>query len=999
MKKGKTTRYSAFFILGLLIIASLILGLNSNVSAVKDSKNYENRLVFDHIFNLFKNDKAINLRAEIDADPSSAKILETITFDGSNSKASGWFNYIKDYKWDFGDGSSTSKKRTTITHKIENVYHCYWREGNYVASLTVWDKHGNYNTKTVSIEIYNDKKNEIPTQEMNVLENMVFEYYPILYTHPTSRHNTPISVSDIIDNSFLKIHKNINLDKIIVNNPTSEDLMVYSGDTYYIEEKDPLHLDKDSKPCTYVHIRKDDGYYFIQYWFFYYFNDGSNNHEGDMEMIQISFEKDDSIFIPRYATYSQHTDNFDFNFGEKREWRNVEKYISGENQITNHPLVYVSTGKFFYKNSNSHANYFYKGDNPYSDYTSECTKPCIFSKDEINILPTSSDDLNGYEWLVYGGKWGRSFGDIKYIGSFSGPPGPAHCYIHNEKNGDPNLYNKWLDPFEFEDGRKLDGNHEPIGVYFSYPEITVDNKVILENEELILHANLTYSNGNPLGDKKVYFFVNGSLIGHNITDSTGHVFLECTDNIGLGEYDIYVLYKGQNQGDSYFAWCDNKGILKVISDNPLLSFSPKSHDFNILSEGVIDNFSFEIWNTGDGLLDYELQENCNWLEISPVSGESTGEHDTIEITIDTSGLSNRRYSYDINIISNGGNSVFSVEFEIVTSTQWVIETVDSNNIFDPSISLDIDSNGNPCMAYCCNYGNSILKYAYYSNSNWNIDTVDDSGDTGYYTSLKLDRNNNPHICYMDNVNDDLKYAFYSGDDWNIETVDSEGNVGHWTSLSLDNNDNPHISYKRFYDASNHDLKYAYYSEGSWNIEIVDSGDLESYTSISLDENNKPSISYCKDNDLKYAYYQEGNWNIETVDSEGNCGYFSSLELDSNNRPHISYYDTINDELRYAYYSNSDWNIETVDSEGNCGYSSSLSLDSNNNPHISYRKHNVGSDDQLKYAFYSGDDWNIETVDIGSDLGSRLYMGLDSNNYPSIGFVNADENKIMCARKI
>lgn len=99
---------------------------------------------------------------------------------------------------------------------------------------------------------------------------------------------------------------------------------------------------------------------------------------------------------------------------------------------------------------------------------------------------------------------------------------------------------------------------------------------------------------------------------------------------------------------------------------PILDFNPLSYDFNFRPEGVTDSTSFEIWNDGPGTLHYSLSESCDWVEISPTDGQSSGEHDTINVNINTTGLPDGQYSCDISISSDGGNDNFTVEVEIVS---------------------------------------------------------------------------------------------------------------------------------------------------------------------------------------------------------------------------------------------------------------------------------------------------------------------------------------------
>ncbi|NAT10716.1 hypothetical protein C4E22_04090 [ANME-1 cluster archaeon AG-394-G06] len=101
---------------------------------------------------------------------------------------------------------------------------------------------------------------------------------------------------------------------------------------------------------------------------------------------------------------------------------------------------------------------------------------------------------------------------------------------------------------------------------------------------------------------------------------------------------------------------------------PELSYSPASHDFGDMCEGNTDSTTFELWNSRTGALTYFLSESCDWLEVHPTSGSSTGEHNTITVDMDTTGLSEGSHTCDISISSNGGSGTFTVTVNIVAAT-------------------------------------------------------------------------------------------------------------------------------------------------------------------------------------------------------------------------------------------------------------------------------------------------------------------------------------------
>jgi hypothetical protein len=134
--------------------------------------------------------------------------------------------------------------------------------------------------------------------------------------------------------------------------------------------------------------------------------------------------------------------------------------------------------------------------------------------------------------------------------------------------------------------------------------------------------------------------------------------------------------------------------LEVVDPMPILSFSPVSHDFGDMLEGVTDSTVFEIWNSGAGTLTYSLSEDCSWVELSSTGGDSTGsstggdstgEYDTITVTVDTTGLSIGFYHCDIIISSDGGSGVFSIDVNVIPEAADTLDQEQSD--FTNVISL------------------------------------------------------------------------------------------------------------------------------------------------------------------------------------------------------------------------------------------------------------------------------------------------------------------------
>jgi hypothetical protein len=102
----------------------------------------------------------------------------------------------------------------------------------------------------------------------------------------------------------------------------------------------------------------------------------------------------------------------------------------------------------------------------------------------------------------------------------------------------------------------------------------------------------------------------------------------------------------------------------VHGSGPQLSYEPRSYDFGKMEEGETASTIFDVWNSNSGTLSYSIIEDTDWIEVTPSSGTSTGEHDEITINIDTTGLSNGLHKCDILIETNSGSGVFSISVKV-----------------------------------------------------------------------------------------------------------------------------------------------------------------------------------------------------------------------------------------------------------------------------------------------------------------------------------------------
>lgn len=133
-----------------------------------------------------------------------------------------------------------------------------------------------------------------------------------------------------------------------------------------------------------------------------------------------------------------------------------------------------------------------------------------------------------------------------------------------------------------------------------------------------------------------------------------------TSGLSIGEHSYNISILADDCSEVFTI-----SVRVVDSDSPILSYSPTSHNFSDIMEGLTNSTTFEIWNSGEATLNYTLNENCSWLMVDPTFGSSSGEHDTVTVTVNSTGLSPDKYHGTIQIISENYSEFFIVDMEVI----------------------------------------------------------------------------------------------------------------------------------------------------------------------------------------------------------------------------------------------------------------------------------------------------------------------------------------------
>ena len=253
----------------------------------------------------------------------------------------------------------------------------------------------------------------LPKANAQTPQELANQFSPVL-RFTSGEKFYPTSVDYIITSSTLKLRASDGSATTVTSNPTPDNLGSYTGSDLFLDNKlttlDDIAEDYTQKADTigyyaYVHIVTSGSTKTIQYWLFYAFNNGPlNDHQGDVEVIQIFLDNSNN---PQHALYSQH------GAGENAAWTDVEKQDT-------HPIVYVAQG--------SHANYFrpYQGKMGIeSDIVSNDGKTITPTDLNLVILGEQGSHPPEQSWLDFAGRWGYWGTNEDVAAGKAGPLGPV----------------------------------------------------------------------------------------------------------------------------------------------------------------------------------------------------------------------------------------------------------------------------------------------------------------------------------------------------------------------------------------------------------------------------------------------------------------------------------------------------------------------------------------------------------------------------------------------
>jgi len=278
--------------------------------------------------------------------------------------------------------------------------------------------------------------------------------------------------------------------------------------------------------------------------------------------------------------------------------------------------------------------------------------------------------------------------------------------------------------------------------------------------------------------------LNGSSTGeHDVVTVT-------VDTTGLQGHNEAYIFIGSNGGSGAFR------VWLYVPCGPILAYYPTSYDFGAVEENQTYETTFEIWNAGDGILEWELSDEYDWLTYYPTSGScSPIQKDTVTVYINTTGLEPGYYIGEIEITSNGGNGTFTVMFIVVGPIlAYSPDTLNFGDILvgeEATMQFEIWNAGNGTLYYSINeYWDWVDVYPTEGNSTGEHDVINVHINTtglyeGYHScNLYIDSNGGGgSVVVIVNVVYTVPFTFNLLQGWNLITIPCKCNL---TASSLGN---------------------------------------------------------------------------------------------------------------------------------------------------------------------------------------------------------------------
>jgi lysophospholipase L1-like esterase len=210
--------------------------------------------------------------------------------------------------------------------------------------------------------------------------------------------------------------------------------------------------------------------------------------------------------------------------------------------------------------------------------------------------------------------------------------------------------------------------------------------------------------------------------------------------------DQFKAFGGTHSGSLYYsdATHPNERGYQLIAETwyealvdtlPSIETDPSSLSFTaVIGKSNPSSQVFKIRNSGEGTLKYQISPTEDWIGVSPTSGESTGEWDEIQVSVDISDLDLGSHQGQISITAEyTPNSPQSVSIDLDISGP-VIETDKTSLLFE---AIKANPNPSPQVFQIRNSGEGTLKYQISPSEDWVSVTPTSGESTGEWDEIQV----------------------------------------------------------------------------------------------------------------------------------------------------------------------------------------------------------------------------------------------------------------------
>lgn len=315
-------------------------------------------------------------------------------------------------------------------------------------------------------------------------------------------------------------------------------------------------------------------------------------------------------------------------------------------------------------------------------------------------------------------------------------------------------------------------------------------------------------------------------------------------------------------------------------------------------------------------------------------------------------------------ISYYDDNADAIKYAHKVAGNWQSEIVDDvdPNTFDPYSAIDIDSAGNPGIAYQWGVFSEQVKLARWNGALWMTETIRDFPapfSLGDRLGFVFDSFDVPHLAYAASAtNSDyyqLAHSYFDGGQWQNRVIEQSPETGAALSLALDGNGDPHLSY---YDGRHESLRYAHWGE-EFEFLTVDGVAAVRATSLGVRE-GAPAI----------GFYDSSSGQVEVADWQEPWQFdglaFSAVPIEGvsvanrSSTLHVSHYDADNQRLFYTRWDGAVENSVIVDEIGDVGAHNDITLIG-------------GSDALVRIAYWDATNQWIRLAEVNSGAAPLLHV--------------------------